>query len=165
VAAPAAAEAATGGRIQTREQQYAVRVFTQVDAVKQAHKDKDDPYRTKYGAMAHRLPVLIRTAGLVQALAFLQTRDEKEAAWHDLLGHLAITVGYKNGAALAAQSRNADLGAYMQLTAKVLAALVWYKRFAESVLNVKSGAEVADDAPPDGATAQANSTPAQEAAP
>lgn len=130
--------------MQTREQEYAKKIFEQVEAFKQAklaaHGDdqkKAQPEIDKYGSMAHQLPVLVRTAGLAQALTFVTARGQEPHK--QLLNDLALVVGQPTGTALAAEARNANLSAYMHLTQQVLAALVWYKRFAQSVLDVKSG--------------------------
>lgn len=127
--------------MQTREQQYAKAIFTQVTAYKNSHTDKE---AKEYGSMAHQLPVLVRTAGLAQALTFVEARNKEEAGKpikppRQLLDHLAEVVGQPGGSALAKAARDENLPNYMRLTQQVLAALVWYKRFAQSVLNVKSG--------------------------
>ncbi len=124
--------------MQTREQEYARRSHAQVQALVTPKVKK--AYRDQYGTLCHKLPILIRTAGLAQALAFVQTR--KEAAYTELLDHLADVVGCANGKELAEKSRSAELGAYMRLTQQTLAVLVWYKRFAESVLDVTSDADL-----------------------
>lgn len=130
---------------QTRDQRYATAIFQQVEKVDQETKSKignDKTYRDAYGSMAHKLPVLIRTAGLAQALAFVQARGKKIPApdgrtpHHDLLTHLSQVV--RNGKEdLCTQSRIADLSEYMHLTHESLAALLWFKRFAQSVLDVE----------------------------
>jgi CRISPR-associated protein Cmr5 len=112
--------------VQTRDQKYATKIYRQVSEVA-----KDETIRAKYGSMAHRLPMLIRTAGLAQAVAFVESRGT--AAQKLLLEHLSETVGVTN---LGEASRRARIQEYMRLTNDVLAALVWYKRFAESVLDV-----------------------------
>lgn len=125
----------------TRTQQYAATIYDQVTAV--ADKDKD--YKDKYGSMAHKLPVLIRTAGLPQALAFVEAKAAKETAWGQLLDHLAKTIGYDNRKALSDASRtNTSLTEYLHLTNKTLDALLWYKRFAQSVLDVEAGQETGE---------------------
>lgn len=107
---------------------------------KQAYKDvtavdgKDAAYKKKYGTMALKLPILIRTSGLAQALAFVQARGNE--AQQLLLDHLAQALGLADGDQLAARSREEELEAYIYLTDRVMAALVWYKRFAESILKV-----------------------------
>jgi CRISPR-associated protein Cmr5 len=120
--------------MQTRSQRFAAVIFTQVnDEV----KPQGDAYRKKYGSMAHKLPVLIRTAGLAQALSFVESRGEAEHK--KLLSHLATVINEED---LARRSRTiTDLNQYMRLTREVLSALLWYKRFAQSVLDVTLGEE------------------------
>ncbi|NTW00339.1 MAG: type III-B CRISPR module-associated protein Cmr5 [Oscillochloris sp.] len=122
----------------TREQKYAQDVYTRVCAIKKAQDAGDskiDP--KKYGGMAHKLPILIRTAGLAQALTFVEARGDKSGSQRQLLCDLGGTIGYNGN--LAAQARAAELGEYMRLTQQVLDALLWYKRFAQSVLEVEAG--------------------------
>ncbi len=108
----------------TRDQQYAINVFEKVSKVK-----KDD--QTGYGSMAHKLPILIRTAGLTQALAFVDSRGTP--AQQQLLKDLAGTVGKPE---LVKTARELNLNEYIRLTQQVMEALLWYKRFAQSVLGV-----------------------------
>jgi CRISPR-associated protein Cmr5 len=101
--------------------------------------------------MAHKLPVLIRTVGLAQALAFVQARGKKDAH-KKLLDDLAAVISAQNGETLdastgetlATTSRTAPLPDYMRLTQHALAALLWFKRFAQSVLEVEPGEEGED---------------------
>ena len=51
--------------MQSREQQFAKDIYEQVNASVQYPHDSEE--RKKYGSMAHKLPILVRTAGLVQA--------------------------------------------------------------------------------------------------
>lgn len=118
--------------MQTRDQKLAGPIFEQVSSLPEADHQK-------YGSMAHKLPILIRTAGLVQALAFVEARGSE--AQHKLLDHLAEVGDFENRAALLQKSRSASLDEYMQLTQQMLAALLWYKRFAQSVLGVEQGSE------------------------
>jgi CRISPR-associated protein Cmr5 len=123
----------------TRDQEYGARIFRQISAVKKEKDDGQKPgdYADSYGSMAHKLPVLIRSAGLAQALAFVEERGKP--AHIDLLNHLAEVVlkNEASGTKLAENSREMNqLSEYMYLTHEVMAALVWYKRFAQSVLDV-----------------------------
>jgi len=111
--------------IQTRNQQYAAKVFEHVQAVPADERDK-------YKAMAHKLPVLIRTAGLAQALAFVNTT--KESAHERLLDQLAETVLAGTRESFLNRIRTDDLPKYIRLTQETLAALLWYKRFAQAIL-------------------------------
>lgn len=122
-----------------REQEYAARIYEQVKDYGDEHS-KDSKPRKQYGSMAHKLPILVRQAGLVQALAFVETRGKDPHKV--LLQNLAeVVLDGDNPTAerLVTESRSADGGlqAYMYLTEKTLLALTWYKRFAQSVLNVK----------------------------
>ncbi len=117
--------------MKTRDQEYAADVYKKVSEVKKNVKEAE---RNRYGGMAHQLPILIRSAGLVQALAFLESRDTE--GHRLLLNDLAATVGRPG--TLLKSAREAGIGEYMYLTRQVLAALLWYKRFAQSVLDIKA---------------------------
>jgi len=111
--------------MQTRDQEYAVDAYKRVSKIKEAD-------RTSYGSMAHKLPILIRRAGLAQALSFVESRGSE--AQKQLLEDLGATV--RRGGNLANAARSAELADYMLLTKQVMDALLWYKRFAQSVLGV-----------------------------
>jgi CRISPR-associated protein Cmr5 len=133
--------------MQTRDQRYAEKIFGQVSAFKQQHTQRSK--QREYGSMAHKLPVLIRTAGLAQALAFVAASGQKKPAHQQLLEDLAQAIahlagGQQTAAQLLEKSRTAQLGSYMRLTRDALSALLWYKRFAQSVLNVEPGDEPAE---------------------
>lgn len=113
--------------MQTRSQEYAAVIYKQVNEI----EDKSKEDQKKYGSMAHKLPVLVRTAGLAQALAFVDARGSDPAK--KLLEHLAAAVKEDQ---LLVRSRDCELVEYMHLTQKVMTALVWYKRFAQSVLGI-----------------------------
>jgi CRISPR-associated protein Cmr5 len=115
--------------MQTRDQKYAADVYKRVSEVKKEGK----AFYEGYGAMSHQLPILIHTAGLAQALAFVESRKEPQQR---LLADLAETVGKKG--TLLERAREAKLSEYMYLTQQVLAALLWYKRFAQSVLGIET---------------------------
>ncbi|XSG75991.1 type III-B CRISPR module-associated protein Cmr5 [Herpetosiphon llansteffanensis] len=118
---------------QTLEQRYAIAVHTKVEAYKNNSSEKDS-----YGGMAFTLPIMIRSAGLVQALHFASTR--KKQGQQDFLRDLASVL---NEPDLLKVSREAALTEYMQLTRKTLAVLVWFKRFAQSILDLEAS-DVAD---------------------
>ena len=115
--------------MQTRDQIYAATVYEQDATV----REKEPEYK-KYGAMAHKLPLLIRTAGLVQALAFVEARGKE--IQKRLLTDLKATIEPNDPRTLLVHAQNADLSEYMRLTQQIMAALLWYKRFAQSILGV-----------------------------
>ena len=118
--------------MQTRDQEMAAAVYSRVQAFAH-HSQPADENRSKYGSMAHKLPVLIRTAGLAQAFAFANTRKPPQRA---MLRDLAAVLGYESADALTTRSREASLQEYIWLTQRSLAALLWFKRYAQSILNV-----------------------------
>ena len=154
----------------TREQRYAAAVFKRIEQF----INKDEVTRKKYGSLAHKLPVLIRTAGLVQALIFVQARNkedtnEKQSPQRQLLRDLASVLAVtsilegaepflqedtldqqkqKDRQRLAffiERSREADFEEYMRLTEGALETLLWFKRFAQSELKVELGDEVEEN--------------------
>ena len=116
----------------TRAQRYAAVVYDQVNQVPEGQKKK-------YGAMAYKLPILVRTSGLAQALAFVHSRGSEGQML--LLNHLAQSITNTDAEGLLDSSRTAPLSEYRRLTHEALAALDWYKRFAESILKVMPGDE------------------------
>jgi CRISPR-associated protein Cmr5 len=117
----------------TREQRYANQVYAAVEK----HISESKTFRDKYGSMAHKLPVLIRTAGLAQALAFVEARHKEGTAQNRLLQDLAevlTELGQVNGG-LAVQSRSLPFDGYMLLTEACIEALLWFKRFGSSLLD------------------------------
>lgn len=124
--------------MQTREQRYASGVYEFM----QRCKARDERYQKAYGSIAHTLPMLIHKAGLVQALSFVASRpsgkNEVSHAPHDLLNDLALVLGYTSDQALCDASRRLTLPEYMRLTQEALQALLWFKRYAQSVLDIDS---------------------------
>ena len=84
--------------------------------------------------MCHKLPLLIHNAGLAQALAFVESRAAKEEVYTTLLDHLGTTIG--TSGKIAQEARGVNLNEYMRLMNQTMEALVWYKRFAQSILGV-----------------------------
>ncbi len=131
----------SGSRIHTREQRLAQKIYPQVERM----RTRPDEPRDTYKNLAQTLPVLIRTAGLAQALAFLaeqakqkpadQGKPTKETGAAEFFRDLAATLGYNSGEELARASREAPLPEYMRLTREALAALLWYKRFCQAVFD------------------------------
>jgi CRISPR-associated protein Cmr5 len=125
----------------TRDQERARAAFKNVASIRDTHAG-DERFRKKYGSTAHALPVLVREAGLAQALAFVDSREtEAEAPTKQLLEHVARTALGESRSDLLARSREVGLTGYMYLTQEVLAVCRWYKRFAVSVLGEEQGAE------------------------
>jgi CRISPR-associated protein Cmr5 len=124
--------------MKTLEQEFADQVYLRTVAFGDQHP-KGDGARDQYGSMAHKLPILIRTAGLAEALAFVESRGKE--GQHALLEDLAQIVDRRNRQEFAGHSRTAEMQEYMYLTRRTILALKWFKRFAQSVLDVDATQE------------------------
>jgi CRISPR-associated protein Cmr5 len=127
----------------TLEQQRAAAAFEHVRAIAGRHA-KESTERKQYAAMAQKLPVLIRTAGLCQALHFLQSRRKDRQVLGDLLEHLAAQLarterGIQNGDQLCEKVRKATLPSYVWMTREALATAEWYARLSQSELEIPRG--------------------------
>lgn len=127
----------------TLQQEYARKVYERVESFEQQYPPKSAK-RTRYGSMAHKFPVLVRQAGLIQALAFVQTRGKD--AHKALLEDLAQVVAAQDASAFVKRCQEAGLTDYMWLTHQTFYALEWFKRFAQSVLEVEPGADEDEEA-------------------
>ena len=122
----------------TLEQQRAATAYGHVQQVPPEHRER-------YGAMAQKLPVLLRTAGLCQALHFVRSR--KKPPFDLLLDHLAQQMqrahaGIADGGSLCDAVRSADLPTYLWLSREALSSAEWYARLAQSELGVGREVEV-----------------------
>lgn len=123
--------------IQTRDQQRSKLVFENVRSV------ENSPIQNKYGAVSLSATTLVRTVGLVQALAFYTSKNEDHH--QRFLEHLeaelkALGILEKNEAIMN-KVMSADLMTYMRLTHETVALCQWHKRFAQSVLKAEAGEE------------------------
>jgi len=71
--------------MQTLQQRYAKAVYQRIQDVKQSYPDDK---QKEYGALALKLPILVRQAGLVQALTFVAAR-QRDAHKRRILDDLA----------------------------------------------------------------------------
>jgi len=115
--------------MKTIEQEFAEKAYEKTEAYGNGHP-KGSAERDKYVGMAQTLPILVRTAGLAEALAFAESRKENK----DFLEHLASALDYPSRAELLKESREAQMQNYVFLTRRVMMALKWFKRFSQSVL-------------------------------
>ena len=134
---------------QTRTQKAMTRAWQDVTLVSEMPKETRDIY----GGLCHQFPVLLRTCGLCQALAFSADKgtksNERGRAHQALLSHVKNIlqseglVGNGNQDALAAV-RAMDMAGYVRSTQVLLDHWIFYKRFAVSVLKVETS-EAAKD--------------------
>lgn len=96
---------------------------------------EDGGAKKTYGIWCHNLPGLIAVSGLAQATAFLDSKKDKPGfGW--LLDDLGSVPGLPGTGSVLNRVRTASTPEYMLMTQRIQAALVYYKRFAESILGV-----------------------------
>ncbi len=100
-----------------------------------------------YGGLCHSFPVMVRTCGLCQAVAFSKAKagegkEPGENAHSLLLKHVAEILSVQGD--LLQAVRDASASDYMLYTRRILSAWVYFKRFAESILKVSSAAGAED---------------------
>ncbi|HEX4960988.1 MAG TPA: type III-B CRISPR module-associated protein Cmr5 [Thermoanaerobaculia bacterium] len=122
----------------TLEQERAALAYQHVQLVTDKEQQKI------YGSMAQKLPALIRSAGLCQALHFVKSRDK--APLKALLDHLGAQLqradaGITDGETLCTHVRAADLSHYVWLTRETLASVGWYARLSRSEWGIEPGTE------------------------
>jgi CRISPR type III-B/RAMP module-associated protein Cmr5 len=127
----------------TLEQQRAALAFEHLKEV------TDTSAQKLYGAMALKLPALIRSAGLCQALHFVKSRGK--SALNTLLEHLGkqmerVDPGINDMESFCKVARESDLAKYVWLTREALASVTWYGRLARSEWKILPGDEPAEDA-------------------
>jgi CRISPR-associated protein Cmr5 len=113
----------------TLEQQRAAMAYEHLAEVTEREHQK------AYGAMAQKMPALIRSAGLCQALHFVKSRGKEPL--DRLLDHLGrqlqrVDLAIHDKDSLCEQARRADLARYVWLTRETLASVGWYGRLARS---------------------------------
>jgi CRISPR-associated protein Cmr5 len=104
-----------------------------------------DQKRDVYGGLCHSFPIMVRQCGLCQAVAFSADKSTASGARGEahklLLAHVGELLGEREEGLLS-QIRSADTMQYIMYSRRVLAAWIYYKRFAVSILKVESAREV-----------------------
>ncbi|MBI5962258.1 MAG: type III-B CRISPR module-associated protein Cmr5 [Chloroflexi bacterium] len=123
--------------METLEQQILTKIYSKVENFAKHNPGDDNVERKLYGGLAYRLPILIRSAGLAQALAFADARAESQPSIKQLLEDLSQIVVEDHKTIFLDKSRNSNNLEYIRLTRKSILALSWFKRFAQSILKVE----------------------------
>ncbi len=124
----------------TLEQERAALAYRHIQLV-------SEKQRKVYGAMAQKLPALIRSAGLCQALHFVKSRGKAfQVPLTLLLDHLGeqlrrADTDIKNAETLCDKVRAADLSHYVWLTRETLASVGWYARLSRSEWGIEPGTD------------------------
>lgn len=133
--------------MRTLDQQMAAYAFQKVSA----HENASKSLRDKYGIWCKGLPGLIQQCGLAQAIAFLEskaarTTDPGHEAFQWLLQDLWQVPGLDAVPSLEVYIRQCPVSDYILATRRIQLALVFFKRFSESVLDFDPSSEEETDA-------------------
>ena len=126
----------------SRERKRALQTLAQVESVK-ADKLGDEK---RYGTLAYKLPVLLRTAGLAQTAAFLVSRGDQEGK--RLMGHLGERLAFdsvRDAGEVFKKIAGAPTASYLAWTAEAIASADWYVRHVQAVLKVERTDEAGDE--------------------
>lgn len=103
-----------------------------------------------YGGLCHNLPIMVRSLGLCQTLAYYESKtvgkdkNRTEAYVRKLSDVHAITeVGTDK--VLSTYAAGLPVLEYMQLTRNILDASIYFKRFAVSLLKIDSARQVDEE--------------------
>ncbi|MDQ3693839.1 MAG: type III-B CRISPR module-associated protein Cmr5 [Chloroflexota bacterium] len=116
-------------------------------ALRHVQAPRDDPgagEAAAFGGLCHRFPILLRTNGLMQTLVFVDQKrggqGGRQQAYDRLLAGIAESVQGEGSdpRRLLETVQGMSLREYMHATRVLLDTWVYYKRFAESILNVRS---------------------------
>ena len=129
--------------VQTKAQQDLILAERLISAIPNDNTHQE--VRKIYGGLCHSFPILVRTCGLCQALAFSKDKatvseggsKPRHQAHQLLLDHVAQVLGSpgQDVLALIAKESAAD---YMLHTRRLLSAWIYFKRFAVSILKVEN---------------------------
>ena len=121
----------------TRQQRYLSDALKRIQSM-----DRTRASAKIYGGLCHTFPILLRTNGLCQTLAFVEDKasgsGDRAAAYKLLRAHAAATLDLTDGELIRRISK-AGAEEYLRYTRILLDAWVYYKRFAVSILGVESG--------------------------
>lgn len=151
---------------QTLDQQRANMAYAHVALFKE---QGDRAKQQKYAAIVHKVPILIQTAGLCQALHFVASRSPKEQKVYALqlgfqlrrapgqvsaeaqrvqepnsLDGMLSLVGAQPSPVLSDalhRVRSAGMMNYLGLTQEAMACATWYRRLVQGVLGIEAGSD------------------------
>lgn len=107
------------------------------DSVNEIDQDANADLKKKYKSGAKKLPLLIKTNGLGQTLAFINNRDSGNEKLYGMIGewlnHKQL-VTLDGGINLVDAVINKPSNEYRQITTETLALLNWVRRFVDGLM-------------------------------
>lgn len=105
------------------------------DSVNEVAQNSNEDLKKKYKSGAKKLPVLIKTNGLGQTLAFINNRDAGNDKLYDTIGKWLINKQLiEANQDLVNTVINKPSSEYRQITTETLALLNWVRRFVDSLM-------------------------------
>ena len=108
------------------------------DCVKKIAQNTDEDLKKKYKSGAKKLPVLIKTNGLGQTLAFINKRDDGNTKLYDMISEW---LSHKQLIELSEKSELVDAiiskpsNEYRRITTETLTLLNWVRRFVDGLMD------------------------------
>lgn len=126
--------------MRTRSQEDLERASWLVHTVATVHPETSK-VRKIYGGLCHTFPILVMQCGLAQAVAFHEEKASVPLGTTPKPQHTAHQLLLEHYHAVLENSdlTQLSLTQYIYATRRVLAAWVFFKRFAVSILKVKAG--------------------------
>lgn len=129
----------------TRQQKWAHAALAKVAS----HKGKTDAEKkeeSKYRTLCLKMPALLKQSGVVQALAFIRSRDKDHGKkFCDELAEaygISATDSKKSaGETLQDRAQKEELPQYLVLSRDLIEVSVWFRRFAQSELKAEDDDE------------------------
>ena len=105
------------------------------DSVSDIAQNSNVDLKKKYKSGAKKLPVLIKTNGLAQALAFINRRDDGNVKLYDMiaewLNHKQLVEGNRDLVDVVIDKSSNE---YRRITTETLALLNWVRRFVDGLM-------------------------------
>ncbi len=114
--------------MQNKSQRYANLVL------KDVQKIATDKSAEKYRLLTKKAGSLVRNSGLLQTIAFFESKGEEHSILFEYLENELRTLGILGNSGLKKHAVEKPLPEYMRLTRETLHLLNWHKRFAETLI-------------------------------
>jgi CRISPR-associated protein Cmr5 len=113
-----------------------MKAFEKVSAVNEGKREVDKGKKVdkaKYKTFSLKMPSLIQTSGLIQALVFVESRGADGKAFCDDLAAVYSSTGGKalSHKTLREKAQIEPLQGYLALTADMIHVAIWFRRFAQ----------------------------------
>lgn len=128
---------------ETQMNEHSIRTLEQgrakfaYDCVNEIVQNSDEDLKKKYKSGAKKLPVLIKTNGLGQTLAFINQRDDGNIKLYGMIGewlHCKKLVELNRNVDLVNAVINKPSNEYRRITTETLALLNWVRRFVDGLM-------------------------------